>query len=103
MDPDIDRAAHVDLYDTQSWSFLRRLEAESYVNVAFVITPAFGGPNDEIVCCGSENGILHFWDVETGELVKVLEEHSQHVGCASFSPVYPGLMVSCSDDNHIIM
>lgn len=93
----------MDLYDTRSWSFLRRLEAESYVNVKFVITPAFGGPNDEIVCCGSENGKLHFWDVETGELVKVLEEHSQHVGCASFSPVSPGLMVSCSDDNHIIV
>ncbi|KFH68480.1 hypothetical protein MVEG_05295 [Podila verticillata NRRL 6337] len=103
VDPDIDRAAHVDLYDTQTWSFLRRLEAESYVNLVFVITPAFGGPNDELVCCGSENGILHFWDVETGELVKVLEEHSQHVGCASFSPVHPGLMVSCSDDNHIIV
>ncbi|KAG0349537.1 hypothetical protein BG005_010912 [Podila minutissima] len=102
-DPDSSRAAHVNLYETQNWSFLRTLEAETYVSKTFIIVPTFGGPNDELVCCGSENGILHFWDVETGELVKILEEHSQHVGCASFSPVYPGLMVSCSDDNHIII
>ncbi|KAG0079040.1 hypothetical protein BGZ93_000364 [Podila epicladia] len=102
-DPDFGRAAHVNLYETQNWSFLRTLEAETYVSKTFVIVPTFGGPNDELICCGSENGILHFWDVETGELVKILEEHSQHVGCGSFSPIYPGLMVSCSDDNHIII
>ncbi|KAF9427242.1 hypothetical protein BGZ94_005257 [Podila epigama] len=103
LNEQFNRPAHINLYDIATASFIRSFEADSFVGKLFLIIPVFGGPNEELICAGSETGQLHFWDKETGELVKVLEEHSQHAGCMSFSPVYPGLMASCSDDNHIII
>lgn len=79
------------------------MEADTFIDDEFVIMPAFCGLDMEIVCAGSETGKLHFWDIESGELIAVLDEHSQHSGWMSFNTATPGMMASCSDDNHIIM
>ncbi|KAF9895626.1 Dipeptidyl peptidase 2, partial [Lobosporangium transversale] len=100
---DLCRPAQILIYDFASLTFMRALEADSYINEMFKIMPTFGGPHYEMLCAGSENGKIHFWDVETGELITVLEEHSKHSGCTAFHPTTSGLMASCSDDNHIIL
>ncbi|KAF9366681.1 hypothetical protein BGX34_010356 [Mortierella sp. NVP85] len=100
---DLCRPAQILIYDFRSLTFLRALEADSYVNEAFIVMPTFLGPNSEILCSGSENGKVHMWDIETGELIQVLEEHSKHCGWMATHPTIPGLMASCSDDNHIII
>ncbi|KAF9992480.1 hypothetical protein BGZ79_003030 [Entomortierella chlamydospora] len=102
-DEDLCRPAQIFIYDFQTLTFMHALEADSYVNDRFLIMPTFCGPNGEILCAGSENGKLNFWDVETGEQIMVLEEHSKHTGWTAFHPTMPGLMASCSDDNHIIL
>ncbi|KAF9090473.1 hypothetical protein BGX27_002255, partial [Mortierella sp. AM989] len=102
-DADLCRPAQIFVYDFQTLKFIRVLEADSYVNDRFIIMPMFCGPHGEILCAGSENGMLNFWDVETGEQIMILEEHSKHSGWVAFHPTMPGLMASCSDDNHIIL
>lgn len=84
-------------------SFLKFFEADTYTNEAFMIIPSFVGPNQELLCAGSESGKLNFWDIESGEFIAVLEEHSMHAGCTAANPLHPGMMASCSDDNLIIM
>ncbi|KAF9177554.1 hypothetical protein BGZ49_005610, partial [Haplosporangium sp. Z 27] len=102
-DPALCRPAQIFIYDFHSRTFMRTLEADSYVNDKFLIMPSFCGPNGEILCSGSEDGKLNFWDVESGELIMVLEEHTRHSGCTAVHPTMPGLLASCSDDNHIIL
>ncbi|KAF9102191.1 hypothetical protein BGX29_004860 [Mortierella sp. GBA35] len=97
------RMAQVLVYDFKTLKFLRALEAETYVNERFVIRPSFCGPNGEILGTGSENGIVHSWDLESGELIMTLEEHSKHCGWVDMHPQLAGLMATCSDDNHIIL
>ncbi|KAF9167908.1 hypothetical protein BGX20_011462 [Mortierella sp. AD010] len=99
----VDRPAQIALYDLKSMTFMRFFEAETYIDEAFVIVPTFVGPNMELLCAGSENGKLHYWDIETGELVSLLEEHSLHVGGVSANPVHPGMVASCSDDSLVII
>lgn len=102
-DPSLCRPAQVLVYDMHSLSFIRSMEADTFIDDVFVIMPAFCGPDMEIVCAGSETGKQHFWDIESGELIAVLDEHSQHSGWMSFNTATPGMMASCSDDNHIII
>ncbi|KAG0372294.1 hypothetical protein BGX24_000442 [Mortierella sp. AD032] len=97
------RAAQVLVYDFKTLTFLRALEADTYLNSRFVIRPSYCGPHGEILATGSENGKVHFWDLGTGELIMVLEEHSKHCGWTDQHPHLPGLMATCSDDNHIIL
>ncbi|KAF9575368.1 hypothetical protein EC968_003419 [Mortierella alpina] len=103
VDEELHRPAQISLYDLKTMTYLRSFEAETYINNVFMIVPAFAGCNEELLCAGSENGKLHFWDVETGEVVSVLDEHSNHSGCMSVHPSQTGIAVSCSDDNTIIM
>ncbi|KAF8946035.1 hypothetical protein BGZ47_001473 [Haplosporangium gracile] len=100
---EVSRPAIIFVYNYKTLTFLRALEADTYLNASFVIRPSFCGPNNEILATGSENGILHFWDLETGELIMTREEHSKHCGWTDMHPHLPGLMASCSDDNHIIL
>ncbi|KAF9112513.1 hypothetical protein BGX27_003270 [Mortierella sp. AM989] len=102
-DDDLDRPAQIVLYDLKTMTFLKSFEAETYVNCKFTIVPTFVGPNLELLCAGSENGKIHYWDIETGEVIAVLEEHSMHVGCVSANPSHPGMVASCSDDGHVII
>ncbi|KAF9409316.1 hypothetical protein BGZ94_001996 [Podila epigama] len=102
-DPSLCRLAQVLVYDLPSQRFIKALEADTYVDEQFVIKAAFWGPRQELVCAGSETGKLHFWDIESAELISVLDEHSQHCGWLSFNIAVPGMMASCSDDNHIII
>lgn len=102
-DKQMHRPAHMVVYDLKTMTYLRSFEAETLENNDFIIMPTFVGPREELLCAGSENGKLHLWDIETGDLISVLDEHSKHSGCMASSPIYPGLMASCSDDNHIIM
>ncbi|KAF9922035.1 WD repeat-containing protein 26 [Linnemannia zychae] len=97
------RPSQILIYDFKKLKFLRALEADTYINKNFVIHASFTGPNDEILATGSENGIVHFWDIESGELILERGEHSQHCGWTEMHPTLPGLMASCSDDNHIIL
>ncbi|KAF9937142.1 hypothetical protein BGZ65_001767 [Modicella reniformis] len=102
-DKELHRPAQIALYDLNTMSFLKFYEADTYTNDAFVIIPAFVGPNQELLCAGSETGKLHFWDIESGEVIAVLEEHSMHAGCTAVNPHHPGMLASCSDDNLIII
>ncbi|KAG0311868.1 hypothetical protein BGZ97_011594 [Linnemannia gamsii] len=102
-DMQMHRPAQMVVYDLNAMTYLRSFEAETLVNTDFIIMPTFIGPHEELLCAGSETGKLHLWDVETGDLISVLDEHSKHSGCMASSLVYPGLMASCSDDNHIII
>ncbi|KAF9357576.1 hypothetical protein BGX26_003472 [Mortierella sp. AD094] len=99
----VDRPAQIALYDLRSMTFMKFFEAESYIDESFVIVPTFVGPNLELLCAGSENGKIHYWDIESGELVSVLEEHSMHVGGVSVNPSHPGMVASCSDDSLVII
>ncbi|KAF9288524.1 hypothetical protein BGZ68_000153 [Mortierella alpina] len=103
VDEELHRPAQISLYDLKTMSYLRSFEADTYINNVFMIIPAFAGCQEELLCAGSENGKLHFWDVETGEVVSVLDEHSSHSGCISVHPSQAGMAVSCSDDNTIII
>ncbi|KAG9319994.1 hypothetical protein KVV02_002410 [Mortierella alpina] len=100
---DLCRPAQILIYDLQTLTCLRALEADTYINEKFVIMPSFFGPGGEILCAGSENGKIHFWDVETGELIDVLNEHYKHSGWVTIHPTLQGMMATCSDDNHIIL
>ncbi|KAG9061681.1 hypothetical protein KI688_007262 [Linnemannia hyalina] len=97
------RVAQVLVYNFKTLTFLRALEADTYLNGRFVIRPSFCGPHNEIVAAGSENGMVHFWDLETGEVIMTREEHSKHCGWTDMHAHLPGLMATCSDDNHIIL
>ncbi|KAF9130893.1 hypothetical protein BGX30_013312 [Mortierella sp. GBA39] len=97
------RVAQVLVYNFKTLTFLRALEADTYLNGKFVIRPSFCGPHNEIVAAGSENGMVHFWDLETGEVMMTREEHSKHCGWTDMHAHLPGLMATCSDDNHIIL
>ncbi|KAG0236283.1 hypothetical protein BGW42_003695 [Actinomortierella wolfii] len=102
-DLDLPRPAHILLYNWQTMTYLRTLEADTYVDKEFVIVPSFIGPEEEILVSGSENGLLHAWDVQSGELIQTIEGHSKHVGGVTGNRAEPGMMVTCSDDNHIIV
>ncbi|KAF9976435.1 hypothetical protein BGZ73_008570 [Actinomortierella ambigua] len=103
LDPHLPRKPHVLLYNWQTMTYLRTLEADTYENYKFLIMPSFAGPQEELLVTGSENGLVHVWDVQSGELIQTLEGHSQHVGCVTSNTAEPGMMATCSDDNHIIV
>ncbi|KAF8925075.1 hypothetical protein BGZ58_001159 [Dissophora ornata] len=102
-DKNLCRQAQILILDFHSGTLLRTLASESFFNEDFVIMPSFFGPNYTILCTGSENGTVNYWDIETGEFIMAREEHSQHTGSTVFHPSIPGFMASCGDDCHIFL
>lgn len=47
----------------------------------------FGGVNENLVVCGSEDGCVYIWNRDKAELLLKLEGHSQMVNAVHWNPV----------------
>lgn len=59
---------------------------------------AFGGVNEGLVVCGSEDGCVYIWNRDKGDLLSKLEGHSQMVNSVHWCPTDPYIFASVSDD-----
>eukprot|EP00698_Gefionella_okellyi_P011547 TRINITY_DN3049_c0_g1_i1.p1 TRINITY_DN3049_c0_g1~~TRINITY_DN3049_c0_g1_i1.p1 ORF type:complete len:438 (-),score=70.20 TRINITY_DN3049_c0_g1_i1:1277-2590(-) len=64
----------------------------------FLIHPAHGGHTNRLVASGGEDGRVHIWHRETGELLEVLHGHDSSANEVVFHPVVPNLLASAGDD-----
>jgi COMPASS component SWD2 len=53
-------------------------------------------PDSKYIISGSENGCIHFWDLEGNEIVK-LEGHPKPVMNVKFNPKFAMLATACSN------
>lgn len=67
----------------------------------YVLRPAFGGANERLVLCGSEDSLVYIWSRETAELLLKLAGHFQIVNSVHWHPKNPSLFASASDDTRI--
>lgn len=63
--------------------------------------PAFGGANERLVLCGSEDSLVYVWCRESTELLAKIAGHFQIVNSVHWHPRDPTLFVSASDDSRI--
>jgi WD40 repeat protein len=67
----------------------------------YVLRPSFGGANERLVLCGSEDSLVYIWCRETTELLVKIAGHFQIVNSVNWHPKNPTLFVSASDDTRI--
>jgi WD40 repeat protein len=67
----------------------------------YVLRPAFGGANERLVLCGSEDSLIYVWSRKTAELLLKVSGHFQIVNSVCWHPKNPSLFVSASDDTRI--
>jgi WD40 repeat protein len=63
-----------------------------------VIKCFFGGVNENLVICGSEDYFIYIWNRDKGDLLSKLEGHTQTVNCVHWNPTNPYIFASASDD-----
>ncbi|KAJ3067906.1 hypothetical protein HK102_007308, partial [Quaeritorhiza haematococci] len=73
----------------------RRLQGHMN-NVGLELEGAFT-PDSQFVLCGSQDGRIHYWEVETGRLVSTLEAHREPTNIVAFNPKY--MMFASGDTN----
>ena len=67
----------------------------------YVLRPAFGGANERLILCGSEDSLVYVWSRKTAELLLKVSGHFQIVNSVCWHPKNPTLFVSASDDTRI--
>jgi|GEM_PF-1024351 len=70
-------------------------EGESIFSVAF-------SPDGKLIAAGGSNNKIHIWSLETGELLKTLEQHTDSVSSVAFSP-NGNLLASASMDKTVLL
>lgn len=63
-----------------------------------IIKTAFGGANEYLILCGSEDSSIYIWNREKGELLAKIEGHSLMANAVHWSPSDPYIFASASDD-----
>jgi WD40 repeat protein len=53
-------------------------------------------PDDESVLMGTEDGMIHCWNIQTGTIVNTLEGHRGPIGALACNPKYAQIASSCS-------
>lgn len=69
----------------------------------YVIRACFGGFNQMLVLCGSEDNLVYMWHRHNGELLERLEGHTATVNSVAWCPSDPNIFASGSDDTTVIV
>lgn len=89
----------LDLWDLNRKERINRFRG--HIQEMHIIKCSFGGANESLVVCGSENGSIFIWNKDKGDLLVKLEAHSQIVNAVHWNPTEPFVFASCSDDQTI--
>lgn len=76
---------------------------KGFKQTKYVIRGCFGGHNQMLVLCGSEDHLVYIWERRSGELIAQLEGHHGTVNTVACSEVDENLFASGSDDKSVIM
>jgi len=85
-----------DLFDTVVLQHYRGPRCSRYV-----IRSSLGGYDQNLIASGSEDSQIYIWHRRTGELLRVLSGHSATVSSVAWSPQYPCILASASDDHSV--
>ena len=66
-----------------------------------ILKPTFGGVNNSLVACGSEDFKIYIWHKEKEDLLSTLEGHNASINAVHWSPTDQYLFVSASDDKTV--
>lgn len=69
----------------------------------YVIRACFGGYDQMLVLCGSEDNLVYMWHRYSGALLERLEGHSATVNSVTWCPSDPNIFASGSDDTSVII
>lgn len=98
------------LWDLQTLSVVRKYYRRPYSLVSrpaneeaenHVLYPCFGGPDENVVACGSVDGAIYLWNRNTTEIIDVIKGHAKAVNCVHFNPKQSDMLASCSDDHTV--
>ena len=87
------------------WDLNRRecvMKYRGHKQQMHIVRPCFGGLNESLVLCGSEDACIYIWNKEKGDLLAKLEgAHTQLVNCVGWCPNDPFIFASASDDQTV--
>ena len=73
---------------------------EGHTQTSYILKPQFGGFDENLVICGSEDSHVLVWQRKSGEQLAKLKGHYQVVNAVSWSSTL-NLAASASDDNAV--
>lgn len=76
---------------------------KGFKQTRYVIRGCFGGHNQMLVLCGSEDHLVYIWERQSGELIAQLAGHKGTVNTVACSEANENLFASGSDDKCVIV
>lgn len=89
----------IELWDLESGECQKKFRG--HIQSKYVLKPAFGGVDERLILCGSEDTNICIWYRQSGELIAKLEGHFQIINAVSWHPKSAILFASASDDTQI--
>lgn len=86
------------LWDINTKTLLRAYTEASHQDL--VVHSTFGGNHQNYIATGS-NDEVRIWNYKSDRLIASLTGHTGKVNAVVWNPVYPHMLVSCSDDNTV--
>ena len=86
----------LDLWDLERKECVNRYRGHKQENC--IIKSSFGGVNENLIICGSEDSFIYIWNREKGDLLAKIEGHTSIVNAVHWNPVNHYIFASASDD-----
>lgn len=91
----------IHIWDVKNMQLGQKLKG--YKQSRFVIRGCFGGHNEMLVLCGSEDNRVYIWERRSGDLIAKLSGHDATVNTVACSEADENLFASGSDDKTVIV
>ena len=86
----------IEMWDIETKECICKFKGHEQKN--YILRPAFGGLDERLVVCGSEDTNIYIWNKLSGELIARLLGHYQIVNSVAWAPCSAYLFASASDD-----
>lgn len=99
-------ASDVERPEIHLWNLSRMEQCRTFHGFKqkrYVIRACFGGADQILVLCGSEDSFVHMWSRYDGKLLARLQGHTATVNSVAWSPTDIDIFASGSDDKTVIV
>ncbi|KRX05336.1 WD40-repeat-containing domain [Pseudocohnilembus persalinus] len=93
------KKSQINLWEIETCQLINTYQG--HTQTQFQIMSCIGGPNNDYITSGSEDGHFYIWNKFNNQKITKIQAHNKPINDITFNPINPAILATASDDGTV--